>query len=139
MSNKLLEPYIAKQNTRWRQAVPSRARVIAYLLYVVQGLTYEQISWQIGIGKRTACLCVHECVYAVCRHMFSAYIRLPSPAETRANMQRWRQQTGIPGIYGAIDGTHISIKKPCENGTDYFNRKGFYSVNVQGSNFSLQS
>ena len=42
-------------------------------------------------------------------------------------------QTGIPGIVGAIDGTHISIRKPCRNGEAYFNRKSFYSLNVQGT------
>ena len=48
-------------------------------------------------------------------------------------MNRWRIQTGIPGIVGAIDGTHISIRKPCRNGEAYFNRKSFYSLNVQGT------
>jgi len=65
--------------------------------------------------------------------MFSAYIRLPMPAEARANMEKWKQQTSIPGIYDAIDGTHIAIKRPQEHGQDYFNRKSHYSVNVQGS------
>ena len=119
--------------------MPSRARLIAYLLYVAQGMTYHQISMLIGIGTATACLCVHQCTYAICEHMFSAYIRFPTPAEARRNMQIWQQQCSIPGIFGAIDGTHIAITQPCENGQDYFNRKSFYSVNVQGSNLSKSS
>jgi len=122
------------QDTPWRQAVPSRARLIAYLLYVMQGMTYHQISMLVGIGMAMVCLCVHQCTYAICKHTFLAYIHLPTPAEVRRNMQLWQQQCSIPGIFGAIDGTHISITQPCENGQDYFNRKSFYSVNVQGSN-----
>ena len=90
----------------------------------------------LGIGIATAHLCVHECTYAICTHMFSTYIRFPTAAEARRNMQIWQQQCSIPGIFGAIDGTHISITKPWEEGQDYFNRKSFYSVNVQGLNLS---
>ena len=56
------------------------------------------------------------------------------PPEARANIEKWKQQTSIPGIFGTIDCTHIAIKKPCEHGQDYFNRKSHYSVNIQGSN-----
>ena len=91
---------------------------------------------QLGIGVMTACKCVHECTRAICQHMFSTYIRLPTLIEARVNMERWQRQTGLPGIYGAIDGTHITIKKPCQDGRDYFNRKSNYSINMQG--FNLQ-
>jgi len=67
--------------------------------------------------------------------MFSTYIHLPTPPEARANMEKWRQHSSIPGIVGALDGTHIAISKPCEYGQDYYNRKGYYSINVQGSTF----
>ena len=69
--------------------------------------------------------------------MFSTYIRLPTPPEARANMEKWQQQSNIPGIFGAIDGTHVAIKKPCEHGQDYFNRKAHYSINVQGIYLSI--
>ena len=132
-----LEPYISKQDTRWRQAVPSQTRVIAYLFHVTQGMTYNQISMILGIGVMTACKCIHACAYAICRHMFSVYIRLPTPPEARGNIEKWKQQTSIPGIFSVIDCTHIAIKKPCEHGQDYFNRKSHYSVNIQGSNLYL--
>jgi len=127
------EPYISKKNTHWRLAIPSRVRVIAYLLYVCQGMTYLQISEKLGIGVMTACECIRGCTYAICRHMFSTYIRLPTSAEARLNMDKFREQTNIPGIVGAIDGCHIQIKKPIQHGEDYFNRKHQYSINIQGS------
>jgi hypothetical protein len=51
-----LEPYITKQDTRWRLAIPSRVRLVAYLLYITQGMTYLPISYLIGIGKMTVCM-----------------------------------------------------------------------------------
>ena len=38
----------------------------------------------------------------------------------------------IPGVIGAIDGTHIRISKPPgELGEIFMNRKGFWSINCQ--------
>ena len=77
----ITESHISKKDTHWKQAVPSRVRVIAYLLYVCQGMKYLQISEKFGIGVMTAYKCIHACTYAIYRHMFSTYIRLPTPAE----------------------------------------------------------
>ena len=46
-------------------------------------------------------------------------------------MERFHRDSGIPGIFGCIDGTHVRIQAPSKN--EYFgvNRKGSHSVNVQ--------
>ena len=36
----------------------------------------------------------------------------------------------FPNCVGAIDGTHIPILAPLINKEDFFNRKGFYSINA---------
>ncbi len=66
--------------------------------------------------------------------MWNAYIRLPTLEEAQRSIKEWKGATGIPGIVGAIDGTHIAIKKPSNRTAPevYFNRKAFYSINVQG-------
>jgi hypothetical protein len=128
-----LEPYIVKQDTHWREAIPSRTRLVAYL-FITQGFTYNHISMLLGIGIMTGCKCVHECMRAICLHLYVTYIHLPTLAEARVNMEKWKRQTGLPGIYSAIDGTHLAIRKPCQDGQDYFNRKSHYSLNMQGTN-----
>jgi len=37
----------------------------------------------------------------------------------------------FPNIIGAIDGTHIAIKRPKENEVGFVNRKQYHSMNVQ--------
>ncbi|XP_018398955.1 PREDICTED: putative nuclease HARBI1 [Cyphomyrmex costatus] len=37
----------------------------------------------------------------------------------------------IPGIIGAIDGTHVPIKAPPHNPVDYYNRNNYHSVILQ--------
>jgi len=62
------------------------------------------------------------------------YICLPTAAEAQKSIYAWERQTRIPGIVGALDGTHIAIRKPSNRGESevYWNRKSFYSINVQG-------
>ena len=38
----------------------------------------------------------------------------------------------MDGCVGAIDGTHIPIKKPKDSGKKYINRKKFASMILQG-------
>ena len=38
---------------------------------------------------------------------------------------------GFPQCLGAVDGSHVNIKKPKTNANDYMNRKGHYSFNEQ--------
>ncbi|XP_067204937.1 putative nuclease HARBI1 isoform X3 [Linepithema humile] len=39
---------------------------------------------------------------------------------------------GFYGVIGAIDGCHIPCKQPVDNANDYYNRKGFHSIILQG-------
>ena len=47
------------------------------------------------------------------------------------NLRGFEENYGIPQCAGSIDGSHIPITPPAMNHTDYFNRKGFYSMVVQ--------
>lgn len=61
------------------------------------------------------------------------YIRWPNMQKLlqTANIFEARSR-GIPGVIGAIDGCHIAIKQPENNPVDYYNRKGFHSIILQG-------
>jgi hypothetical protein len=48
------------------------------------------------------------------------------------NVAGFQGRWGFPQTAGAIDGTHIPILRPQgDSGSDYFNRKGFYSIVMQ--------
>ncbi|CAH0731066.1 unnamed protein product, partial [Brenthis ino] len=61
------------------------------------------------------------------------FIKMPATLrEQEEPMQKFRRVANFPIVIGAIDCTHIKIKKPSEDGGQlYINRKGFASINVQ--------
>ncbi|CAH0730279.1 unnamed protein product, partial [Brenthis ino] len=62
-----------------------------------------------------------------------SFIKMPATLrEQEEAMQKFRRIANFPTVIGAINCTHIKIKKPSENGGQlYINRKGFASINVQ--------
>ena len=62
------------------------------------------------------------------------YLPLPTcENEIVKSVEKFYEAHGFPQCIGAIDGAHIRIKKPISNPTDYINRKGTYSSNVQAT------
>ncbi|XP_018404592.1 PREDICTED: putative nuclease HARBI1 [Cyphomyrmex costatus] len=58
-------------------------------------------------------------------------IKWPQGNEIQTVCNQFFLKRGIPKVLGAIDCTHIRIKKPTENESDYCNRKKYFSVNLQ--------
>jgi hypothetical protein len=58
------------------------------------------------------------------------FITWPNDAEKEIIAVRFSKY-GLPNVIGAIDGSHIPIKKPEENGNDYYNRKKYHSLVLQ--------
>ena len=61
----------------------------------------------------------------------SKYIQLPS-GNGLATVMGGFARKGFPQCAGAVDGTHIPIEAPQECPADHHNRKGWYSVVLQG-------
>ena len=64
----------------------------------------------------------------------SNWIRFPQcEQEIDSEKMKWQSKYIFPAAIGALDCTHIAIKKPSIHGDEYVNRKGYASVNEQAT------
>ena len=84
------------------------------------------------VNKGTVCRTIHRVTRAIAS-LRDKYVRFPSTAQERRDiMNSFYQSSGMPGVVGAIDCTHIPIQSPGgENAEIYRNRKGYFSINTQ--------
>uniref|UniRef100_A0A673JIK9 DDE Tnp4 domain-containing protein n=1 Tax=Sinocyclocheilus rhinocerous TaxID=307959 RepID=A0A673JIK9_9TELE len=128
----ILRPWLTRQNTKYRQAVPVEARVAICVWRLATNLEYRSISQLFGVGLSTCCTITQEVVTAINVVMKPLYIKHPSAAEFRQIIQGFRDKWRFPQVAGAIDGTHIKIRAPPDNSSCYYNQKGDYSIILQG-------
>ena len=73
-------------------------------------------------------------VRRVCTVLGPQYTTLPKTEnELEEAVQQFYSKHGFPQCFGAVDGTHIFIKQPNKNATDFLNRNNRFSVNVQAT------
>lgn len=72
-------------------------------------------------------------IASILARMSQRYIKMPTTLdEQEESMRKFRSIANFPKVIGAIDCTHIQIKKiRADGGQLYINRKGFSSINVQ--------
>jgi hypothetical protein len=89
-----------------------------------------------GISQPTVCRIVKRVTEAICMHK-ADHVKMPSIDEMHATAGRIRQRFGLAKIVLGVDGMHARLEKAPRGipndviQQDFFNRKGFYSFNVQ--------
>jgi hypothetical protein len=127
----ILSPHIQKRDTTFRSAIPATVKVAVALYKLCQGASLLICSEQFALGKSTVCEAVQEVVRVVNVH-FRHEIAWPHGNRLLQGMADFKEWCGLPGVVGAIDGTHFDIKKPTVGPEDYFYFKsGGYTIQCQ--------
>ncbi|CAB4028344.1 Hypothetical predicted protein [Paramuricea clavata] len=124
----ILEPYI-KKDTFAKNMIPVQHRVLLTLYYLGKGVNFRAVPNQFGVAVPTVSVIVQQITSAINRHLLPDLIKFPTTEEQLSATMKIFQ---FPNCVGAIDGSHINIKKPVVHPTDYYNRKGNYSILIQG-------
>ena len=133
----VLRPYIEKQNTRMREAISVEKRVAVTVWKLATNIEYRTLSALFGIGRSTVGEIIIETCKAITK-LLPRYVKIPRGDSLKEVIKGFEECWGFPQAAGAIDGSHIPIIKPKDSASDYYNRKGYYSIiHVQKCALSL--
>ena len=85
-----------------------------------------------NVSRSSVSIIVRRVSSVISVYLGPKYIKLPITEEdVKEKVSGFYDAFNFPQCIGAIDGTHIEIKHPKLNSTDYFNRKSCFTLNVQ--------
>ena len=124
---------IEKQDTMMRKAIVTEKRLGITLWFLSTGADYRTIGHLFGVSKSTVCVIVKEVCFCIVELLLPDYIKVPTGSTLKAVIEGFKSDHGFPQCAGAVDGTHIPILSPYECPADYYNRKGWHSIIMQGA------
>ena len=121
-----------RRKTNRSHALRPIDQVLIALRFYASGNFLQVIGDTVGVDKSTVSRAVHD-VSQLLSAKQSMFIKWPTTAAViNENKNGFYRRRRFPGIIGCIDGTQIRIIAPSKNESDFVNRKGFHSINVQG-------
>ena len=127
-----LAPCLTTQDTSMRLAVPIQVKVAVSISRLATGNSMQSIADLYKIGLSTSQLAVSQFTAAIKSVLLKKFIRWPSVSVMDKFAQEFQDIHNIPYVVGAVDGSHIPIIAPRLHAADYYNRKGFHSILLQG-------
>ena len=129
-----LRPLLERKSTRMRRPTSLETQMAVTLYYLSDGGRYRKVANAFGISRSSVSIIVRRVCAAISEYLGPSYVRLPtSEREVQELVSQFYVYHGFPQCMGAIDDTRIPIKEPIENASDYINRKGYTSNNVQAT------
>ena len=101
------------------------------IYFMASTAEYRSVANLFGVSRSFVSLCVKEVCQAIVKRLKSRYITIPKGDDLKQVMATYKEKWGFPMCAGAIDGTHVPIKVPSQNHTDYVNRKSYHSIIMQ--------
>ena len=126
-----LKPHIQRRITKFRQPVSVEERVAVTIWRLATNIEYRTIGALFGLGRSTVGEIVLDTCEFIVVHLLPKYVRVPRNETLREIVDGFEHKWEFPQTVGAIDGTHIPILRPSDSASDYYNRKGYYSILMQ--------
>ncbi|XP_042212587.1 protein ALP1-like [Homarus americanus] len=123
-----VKPYIKKEDTILRDAIPASQRLSSTLRFLATGQSFEALKVTTTISAQSLGSIIMETCTAITT-VLKNNIKMPrTEEEWRSVAKSFQRSWNFPHCIGAIDGKHVEITKPPGSGSYYYNYKHSFSV-----------
>lgn len=127
-----LEPFL--KPLKRCSSIPNVIKLASFLRFCAQGSYQSSVGndFNLGLAQSTTSLVLQEIISTMEQHICPKWISLDYSREEKQQAKMFfYERSGIPGVIGAVDGTHIKIRGPEKRIHHlFYNRKGYYSLNA---------
>ncbi|XP_069587439.1 uncharacterized protein [Ranitomeya imitator] len=124
-----VEPYIRRQNTQMRAAVPVDERLAVTLRFLATGRSMQDLHYSAAISRSLLSVIIPETCKAIVSVLHRSYMPFPqTPDDWKEISRGFEEQWQFPNCGGALDGKHVRITQPPHSGSFYYNYKGYFSI-----------
>lgn len=116
-------------------------KLAATLKFLAQGGYQHQIGQDrlLGFSQASISLCLSEVCDAIEKVLCPKHIVFEMAEDKKREAKRYFfDKCGIPGVIGAVDGTHIQLIRPVNDEHLYFNRKLKHSINAMVVSYHIK-
>ena len=129
MLKERLEPRLTKRKTNWREPLSVGMKIAITLRFLATGESYTSLHYQFRTGKATISKFILPVCRAIQQEFLQEFVTCPTTPEDWQQLEtEFRLRWNVPHAIGALDGKHVTIRKPPKSGSLYHNYKGFFSI-----------
>ena len=125
----LIGPLLAKKTCRSREIISPSERLVITLRYLATGHSQQSHAFNFRVGKATACNIIRDTCKALSIALHNTYLNAPETKEDWKKVARgFEKEWNYTNCIGALDGKHIAMECPLNQGSSFYNYKGFHSI-----------
>ncbi|KAK5645349.1 hypothetical protein RI129_006649 [Pyrocoelia pectoralis] len=129
----LVKNDIEKEDTKFRSAISARDRLIITLRFLATGESYKSLSFSFRVGHSTISEIIPEVCSVIYKNLRQNYLKVPRTTLKWLKIaEQFEKKWNLPHVLGALDGKHITVRAPGNEGSSYFNYKGTHSIALLG-------
>ena len=125
----LVAPFLKKKHCRSRVPISPEERLVVTIRYLATGDSQQSQSFNFRLGKSTVCQIIKETCDAIWNALNETFLSAPEKKEDWEKIAReFEDKWNFPNCLGALDGKHVAMECPKNQGSACYNYKGFHSL-----------
>ena len=122
-----LTPRLQRKSTNFREPLSVGLRLAITLRYLATGDSYKSLAYGFWVAPNTIVSIVPEVCQAI--HCHDTAFKCPTTEDEWKDVARGiSEKWDFHHCCGCINVKHVRIKAPPHSGSQYYNKKGYYSI-----------